>query len=143
MQQTYTGHHLVLYDGVCGLCNGLVRFVIPRDKAGVFRFASLQSDFAHQFLLKSGIDSIAGDTIYVVPNFESAESTVLSRADASLFIASQLGRPWSWLAVMRVLPSGWLGAAYDFTARHRYRWFGQYSSCPLPSVRDKWRFLDI
>lgn len=135
--------HLVLYDGVCGLCNGFVRRLIKRDPCGVFVFAALQSRAAARYLGPPSLTATVLDTIYVVPNFTDDRQTVLDRADAVLFVASQLSWPYrSAAALARVLPKPLRDVVYSIVARHRYFWFGQSAQCeiPTPAIRD--RFLD-
>jgi predicted DCC family thiol-disulfide oxidoreductase YuxK len=84
-------HPILLYDGVCGLCNRLVKFVLRRDPAGMFRFASLQSGFAGTVLARHGADTRDLDTVYVVVNCDLADEHLLSRSDAVVFILRHLG----------------------------------------------------
>lgn len=84
-------HPILLYDGVCGLCNRLVQFVLRRDRAGWFRFASLQSALAGRILARHGADARDLDTVYVVVDYEQADERVLNRSDAVVFILRQLG----------------------------------------------------
>jgi len=136
------GTALILYDGVCGLCNRGVRFVLKRDRNGVFRFAALQSSASRKILAQYGVDPDALDTFYVVVDFGKARERLLSRSAAALHIAARLGGIWKVVAVFRILPSRLRDLAYDFIARHRYRIFGRYDTCPLPEARYRERFID-
>lgn len=129
-------HPIVLFDGVCNLCHGAVRFLLERDPAARLRFASLQSGVGRALLAEHGIDADALDTIVLV----DADGAHL-RSDAALRIVRVLGPPWSWLRVLAALPRPLRDAAYDFVARNRYRWFGKKDACPMP--RPEWtaRFL--
>lgn len=127
---------VILFDGVCNLCHGTVRFVLPRDPRGHFRFASLQSDAGRALVLRFGRDPGQLDTVYVV-----TEAGILERSEAILEILRQLRAPWSWLAVARVLPRSWRDALYGFVARRRYAWFGRRDVCAMPEPGWEQRFL--
>ena len=137
------GTALILYDGVCGLCNRGVRFVLKRDRKGVFRFVALQSAASKKILARHGIEPDTLDTFYVVPDFGMAGERTLSRSAAALYIAARLGGVWKAAAVFRILPSWLRDLAYDVIARHRYGVFGRYDTCPLPEVRYQGRFIDV
>lgn len=136
-------HHLVLYDGVCGLCNRLIRIIIAGDPDNQFRFASLQSKLGKEILGGMGIQESEYATFYLVTGYNQSDRMVLQKATASLFIAKRLGFPWNILLVTRLFPMRWLDKAYDFVARNRYRYFGKYETCPLPPEEQRERFLDI
>ena len=125
-------HPVLLFDGVCNLCHGAVRFVLDRDRAARFRFAPLQSDVGRKLVAEAGRDPDALDTIVLV---DGAGAT--AKSTAILRILQQLGAPWSWLWPLVALPRPLRDAAYDFVARHRYAWFGKKDACPLP--RPEWR----
>ena len=137
------GDHLLLYDGVCGLCNRLNQFVLPRDTAGVFAFASLQSGAGRSALARFGKNSEDLNTFYVVTNYRSDSPGLLSKAAAGLFVMKGLGAPWRWLGLFGVLPHALLNRAYDLIARNRYRLFGRSDTCLVPSVEYRQRFLDV
>jgi predicted DCC family thiol-disulfide oxidoreductase YuxK len=133
---------VVLYDGVCGLCNGLVRFVLPRDRAGRFRFAALQGPAAHAILTRHGRDAAALDTVYVaVPDARGGER-LLSKSRAVLHLLRGLGAPWSAAVLASPLPTRLLDAGYDLVARYRYRIFGRSEACLLPRPEWRDRFID-
>jgi predicted DCC family thiol-disulfide oxidoreductase YuxK len=147
-------HPILLYDGVCGLCNRFVQFIIRRDPNAIFRFASLQSALASRILARHNLNPSHLDTVYVVvnpdshsPNGDTNEDTnglLLSRSAAALFVLAQLRGPWHAAAFMlRLLPKFLLDSAYNAVARHRYRIFGRSDTCPLPSAQDRNRFLDL
>jgi predicted DCC family thiol-disulfide oxidoreductase YuxK len=139
--RTGAGRHLMLYDGVCGLCNRVNRFVLRHDRNGRFDFAPLQSPTGQRFLRQLGKDPEALDTFYVVADYRSG-GTVLSRARAALFVLDSLGAPWRAAAVVRILPARLLDGLYTLVARHRYRVFGRFDACPLPRPEDRARFID-
>lgn len=127
---------VILFDGVCNLCNGAVNWVMDRDRGGQFRFASLQSDVGRAALDAAGAGNSLPDSIVLID-----DAGVHTRSDAALRIASQLGWPWSWLRLFAIAPRGLRDAVYDVIARHRYRWFGERDTCRLPGPSDHERFL--
>jgi len=136
-------HPIILYDGVCGLCNRFVQFILRRDRSGVFRFASLQSTLAAPILARHGANPSDLDTVYVVFNHELPNEYLLSRSDAVLFVLKQLQGQWQLAAfLLQLLPKFLRDAAYNVVARNRYRIFGRSEICTLPSDQDRSRFLD-
>jgi predicted DCC family thiol-disulfide oxidoreductase YuxK len=133
---------LVLYDGVCGLCNRTVRFILRRDKRHVFRFAPLQSPLGEALLRAHGHDPRELQTVYLVLDRGEPSERLLSRSAAAQEICRQLGGVWRLCAAFKVLPRRWRDALYDFVARHRYRWFGKYETCPLPTPEERERFVE-
>ena len=133
---------LVLYDGVCGLCNRLVQFVLRRDRRDRFRYAALQSDLAHELLRRHGRNPDDLDTVSVVRDHGAPGEQVLTKARAIIYVARRLGFPWALAAVLRVLPWRLLDFAYDQIAHRRYRWFGRHDACPLPTPATRAKFLD-
>ncbi len=137
------GEHVILYDGICGLCNRVNQFVLSRDSRSVFDFASLQSETGRSLVKRFGREPDDLDTFYVVTNYRSGSPELLSKAEAALFIIKAVGAPWSWLGVFGILPKGVLDWSYDVIARNRYRLFGRYESCPIPGPDERRRFIDI
>jgi predicted DCC family thiol-disulfide oxidoreductase YuxK len=143
MSKSVETNPIILYDGVCGLCNRMVQFLLKRDQKGRLRFASLQSDFAAKILTRHGIDPKDLDTVQVVTNYEQPDERVLGRSDAILRASSELGMPWTALAtIARIVPRALRDIVYGFVARNRYRVFGKYETCMLPDPNQKHRFLD-
>jgi predicted DCC family thiol-disulfide oxidoreductase YuxK len=136
-------HHLVLYDGVCGLCNGFVQFIIARDPQGVFQFASLQSDLAARTLRIHGRDANELNTVVVIAYFGAVDATLLDKSTAALFVLYELGGFWRWLSGLRLLATPLRDWLYDRIAAHRYRVFGKHETCLLPSPEVRSRFLDL
>jgi predicted DCC family thiol-disulfide oxidoreductase YuxK len=131
---------ILLFDGVCGLCHRLVQFVLKRDPTARFRFASLQSDYATRILQRHGLDPQDLDTVYVV---ESPGDRPKARSAAVIFILRELGGLWSAVSTaLRILPRPLRDWGYNVVARHRYRVFGKYKTCPLPGKKYRERFLD-
>ena len=127
---------VVLFDGVCNLCNGVVQFIIPLDADGQFRFASQQSGAGQKLLAEHGLPGMA--TVVLI-----GDGRVFTKSDAVLEIARRLGTPWSLLHAFRFLPRSLRDAVYDLIARYRYRIFGRRESCWLPTPELRARFLDI
>jgi predicted DCC family thiol-disulfide oxidoreductase YuxK len=135
---------IILYDGVCGLCNRLVQFLLKHDKQGRLRFASLQSDFAAKVLQRHGINPKDLDTLHLIENYEQPGERVLQRSDAILRAGRELGGFWSGLATAaNVIPRALRDVVYRFVARNRYRVFGKYDTCMLPEPNQRSRFLDV
>ncbi|MDQ1727942.1 MAG: hypothetical protein QOD33_67 [Pyrinomonadaceae bacterium] len=132
----------MLYDGVCGLCNRLVQFLLKRDTHDRFRFASLQSDFTAQVLRRHGLDPADLDTVYVIRDFGQTRERLLTRSDAVLFMLNRLGGIWRVTALGRVLPRALRDLVYKLVARNRYRVFGKHESCMLPEPQHRQKFLD-
>jgi predicted DCC family thiol-disulfide oxidoreductase YuxK len=130
----------ILFDGVCNLCSGVVRFVIARDPHAHFRFAALQSDAARRICAEVGATPPAAvdpDTIIVI-----ADGRALERSDAALAIASRLPFPWPMFGVFRILPRALRDWLYRFVAKNRYRWFGESDTCMMPTPELRARFLE-
>jgi len=137
-------HPIILYDGVCGLCNRLNQFVLRRDPDAIFLFASLQSSFAARILARYGANVHDLDTVYVVVNFELPDLHLLPRSEAIIFVLKQLGGVWKVLGlVLQLLPRPLRNAGYRLVARNRYRIFGRFETCMLPSPENRNRFLDV
>jgi len=135
---------IILYDGVCGLCNRLVQFLLKHDKHGRLRFASLQSDFAAKALQRHGIDPKDLDTLHVIENYEQPNERVLQRSNAILRAGRELGGLWSVSsAAAQVIPRPLRDVVYSIVARNRYRVFGKYDTCMLPQPNQRSRFLDV
>jgi predicted DCC family thiol-disulfide oxidoreductase YuxK len=128
---------IILFDGVCNLCHGLVQFIIRRDPAGYFRFASLQSEVGKR-LIPDGInpDPDNPDSVVLIEN-----GRVFTHSAAVLRIMRRLAGPWPLLSAGLVLPRFLRDAAYRFVARNRYRWFGKQDECWLPTPELKARFV--
>ncbi len=134
---------IVLYDGVCGLCNRAVQFLLRRDRHDRFRFASLQSDFAARLLERHGIDHTKLDTVYAVVHQGESNETVLAKSDAFLLFARVLGGVWGLARVGRLIPRAVRDRLYDLVANNRYRLFGKSESCMLPDPAYKHKFLEV
>jgi len=134
---------IVLYDGVCGLCNRAVQFLLKRDRQDRFQFASLQSNIASRVLQRHGLDHKSLDTVYTVLNYGEPNETLLAKGDAFLFFAKVIGGIWSLAQVGRIIPRPIRNWLYDFIARHRYQVFGRSESCMLPDPKQRHKFLEV
>jgi predicted DCC family thiol-disulfide oxidoreductase YuxK len=126
----------ILFDGVCNLCNGWVRFVIRRDPNGTFRFAAQQSR-AGQSIIEAHIRG--GGELSSIILIE--DHSISIESDAVLRILARLGPPWSWTTLFRIIPRRVRDACYRFIANHRYRWFGRTEVCQVPSAEMRSRFI--
>lgn len=132
---------VLLYDGVCGVCNSAVRTILRFDPDGTLRFAALDSDFARAIFDRhpaiAGVDSV----VFVDEPGHPAERVAV-RSAAALRVVDYLGGPWNALKVARVIPAPLRDWLYDKIADVRYRVFGKYETCPLPSPEVRARFVD-
>lgn len=140
---TARNKHLILYDGVCGLCNRLNNFVLARDSRALFHFASIQSEVGRKTLLHFHKDPDVMNTLYVVADYGSANPRILSKARATLFVGKELGGIWRLATVFGILPDSLLNIAYDVIAKNRYRLFGRYDTCAIPKPEYKNRFVGL
>ncbi len=126
--------HIILFDGVCNLCNGAVQYVIKRDRKGQFKFASLQSDLGQKLLAQSGLPKDHLKSFVYINN-----DAIYTRSDAALKVARQLKGVVKWLYPFIVLPKFIRDAVYELIARNRYRLFGKREACmiPAPGLQDR------
>lgn len=136
------GAHLVLYDGVCGLCNHLLQFLLQRDRRAVFCFAALQSATGRAMVARYGGNPDDPASFYVVADFRTANARPIRKSDAAVFVAAHLGWPWRGLRAAAVLPLPLRDGVYDVIARTRYRIFGRYEQCLLPRDEFRHRFIE-
>lgn len=129
--------HIVLFDGVCNLCNATVQFIIRHDSKKKFYFASLQSETGEILLKKFGLDPAVTDSVVYITNGKA-----YTRSTAALKIASQLDGPVKWLSIFRIIPRFIRNAVYDRIAANRYLWFGKREHCMIPSKEHLSRFLN-
>src|SRR6185436_14160481 len=137
------GQHLLLYDGVCGLCDHLVQFVLAHDPRGVFDFAPLQSATGRAAVAREGADPDSLTSFYVVRDYRTRDAHSLVKGRAALFVARTLGWPWKAAGAFGMLPTAMLNLGYDLVARYRYRVFGRFEQCVLPRPEQRKRFVDF
>ncbi len=129
---------IILFDGVCNLCNSSVTKVIQYDKKDTFRFASLQSDLGKKILDHLKIDPTKTDSIIL---YEPNQAYYIKSA-AALQIMKEFSGWWKLTQIFTILPSGFSNIFYDFVARNRYKWYGKKDSCMIPTPELKAKFLD-
>jgi len=128
---------IILFDGVCNLCNSSIQFVIKRDKDDVFRYAALQSEIGQELISERGLDTSTTDSIILI------EPTVAyyTKSDAALQIGSHLKGCRTISKVLNLIPRVLRNIVYDFVARYRYRWYGKKDECMVPTPELKAKFL--
>lgn len=126
---------VIVYDGVCNLCNASVRFVLARDNTDHFRFAPLQNEAGKTLAAKHNLTTDLS-TFFLIDGDKAYE-----RSDAWLEIMRRLERPWSASYLVKVVPRPVRDWLYDLIGRNRYRLFGKQSSCPVPKRELHWKFL--
>jgi predicted DCC family thiol-disulfide oxidoreductase YuxK len=137
MQNLPLNKKIILFDGVCNLCNSAVQFVIKHDKDDLFRFVALQSDLGQEILKYIGIDSKNIDSIIL---YEPSVAYYY-KSDAALQIVKSLGGLFSLGIIFKIIPRGIRNQLYDYIARNRYKWYGKKESCMIPTPELKVKFL--
>jgi predicted DCC family thiol-disulfide oxidoreductase YuxK len=130
-------HPLILYDGICNLCNSSVAFVLRRDTRRRFRFAALQSNYGKSQLHFCGVEQPIEETIVLVD-----AGVCYTRSDAILRILSHLPGGWRLLGGLRLIPKPLRDWLYDIISRNRYAWFGNHNVCMISSVGFEDRFIN-
>ncbi|SHH52857.1 thiol-disulfide oxidoreductase DCC family protein [Halobaculum gomorrense] len=128
---------VVLFDGVCNLCHGAVRFLVRHDDAGVFRFAPLDSPVGQALLERHGLPMTDHDSVVLVD-----DAGTHTKSTAALRIARRLDGPWQSLWALRVVPCRLRDAAYDLVAAYRYGVFGKTDACEVPDPEVSARFAE-
>ncbi|HEX5073443.1 MAG TPA: DCC1-like thiol-disulfide oxidoreductase family protein [Gemmatimonadaceae bacterium] len=132
---------VLLYDGLCGFCDGTVQFILRHDRRGALRFATLQGDFAREVIARhpevEGIDSL----VLVERDVGTGRERVYVRSEGALRVARYLGGGWHLTRIVAIVPRSLRDWAYDAFARIRYRVFGKYDSCPIPTPEQRARFI--
>lgn len=127
---------VLLFDGVCNLCNASVQWVLRHDRHGIFQFAALQSETGQSLLRKWGRPVEDFDSVVLVDG-----DRLLLHSDVPLEIARRIGGGWQLLYVFKIVPRPLRDAVYHWVARNRYRWFGRKAECMLPRPEWKGRFI--
>ena len=136
-----TASPVLLYDGVCGFCNWAVRTVLRSDPGGALRFAALDSDYARAIIDRHPAVKDVDSVVFVDQPGQAGERVAV-RSQAALRVAQYLGGPWKLFEAARAIPTPVRDRLYDGFAAIRYRVFGKYDTCPLPSPEIRARFLD-
>lgn len=129
---------LILFDGVCNLCNNFVQFVIEKDAEDIFRFASLQSETGKRLIDERGIDTNTLDSVVLI---EPGVAYYI-KSDAALQVGMNLKGYRNLSKVLNLIPNGLRNIVYDFVARNRYRWYGKKDQCMIPTPELKAKFLE-
>jgi predicted DCC family thiol-disulfide oxidoreductase YuxK len=137
-----SGKTIVLYDGVCGLCNRFIRFMLRIDRNDRFRFSPLQSGFAIELLNRHAVGTDL-HSVVVIADYNRPAECAYQKSDAILFALREVGGIWQVSAVARVLPRFIRNAVYDLIARNRYRVFGRKEACPVPKPADRSKFVEL
>lgn len=138
--ETAASHPVLLYDGVCGFCNRRLQTILAHDRKGTMQFAPLQSDYGKRVIAAHRLEGI--DSLVYLDRAAGGER-VFIRSDAALKVASYLGGRWKLLLIFRLVPRPLRDFFYDLFARNRYRFFGKYDTCMLPSPETRARFIDL
>ncbi|NKI25133.1 DUF393 domain-containing protein [Arenibacter sp. 6A1] len=131
------GKKIILFDGVCNLCNAWVQNVIKHDAADTFRFAALQSTIGQKLVKERGIDATKIDSIVLI----DPGVAYYTKSTAAIQIVKSFGGLWSALMVLEWIPEGFRNLIYDYVAKNRYRWYGKKESCMVPHVSLQGKFL--
>lgn len=131
------GKKIVLFDGVCNLCNGAVNFIIERDKNDLFRFASLQSETGQKLVSERGLDPFELDSVILI----EPGIAYYRKSAAALEIVKHLSGGYSYLRYFSFLPESLRDGLYDLIANNRYKWWGKEESCKIPTPELEGKFL--
>lgn len=138
VRQAIAGRDLIVFDGECVLCSGFFRFMLRYDRQARFAFATAQSDLGQAIYTDLGLPTGDFET-----NLVCVDGRIYEKLDAFAAAMSAIGWPWRALAAVRLLPEPFRSALYLRIARNRYRLFGRYDTCMIPSPEVRGRFLDL
>jgi predicted DCC family thiol-disulfide oxidoreductase YuxK len=131
-------HPVLLFDGVCNLCNSSVQFIIKNDKKGKFRFASIQSDYGQQAIKEYDLGDENLKTVILI-----ADGKAYKKSTAALEVARRMDGLWPLLYVFWIVPYPLRDLVYNWIANNRYKWFGKKDQCMIPSPELKDRFIQV
>jgi len=129
---------IILFDGVCNLCDTSVQYVIKYDKKDVFRFVSLQSELGQKILKHIGINPVHIDSIVL---YEPGISYYY-KSTAALHIAKGMSGIFTFATIFRIIPASLRDSIYDYVAKNRYKWYGKKEACMIPTPEVKAKFLE-
>ncbi len=129
-------HPVVLFDGVCNFCNGMINFIISQDKKGVLRFAPLQSNAGKRLIESYGIPAEKFESFILI-----YKGKALKTSSAALTLFNQLPWYWKWMQIFWIVPPFVRNGVYKLIARNRYKWFGKNESCMVPTAEMRERFM--
>lgn len=137
MENLPAGKKIILFDGVCNLCDNTVQFIIRHDKHDVFRFVAIQSEIGQKIINYLGIDTSKTDSIILY----EPKNAYYYKAEAALRIARELGGIYGIIAIFSILPNFIKNSVYDYIAKNRYKWYGKKEECMIPTPEMKAKFL--
>ena len=132
-----TDKKIILFDGVCNLCESSVQFIIKRDKKDIFRFVAIQSELGQKIIKHIGIDISKTDSIILYLPGKAYHY----KAEAALLIAKELSGIYSVLGYLGFIPNSIKNTVYDYIAKNRYKWYGKKDACMIPTPELKAKFL--
>ena len=127
---------IILFDGVCNLCNGFVQFIIKRDRNAIFKFAALQSDFGQAFLKSQNLNPVELKSVILIVG-----EKIYTQSTAALKIIQYLDGAWKLGYAFIIVPPFIRNGFYKIVSKYRYKWFGKKNQCMVPTVELKGRFL--
>jgi predicted DCC family thiol-disulfide oxidoreductase YuxK len=136
-------HPIIYFDGLCGLCDGFVRFILARDSLGLYRFAPLQGETARVRLAGLELGGLKTVVLEEDPALRpiGQRQGIRTKSDAAIAILAGLGHAWRLMNVLRIVPGFLRNVVYDVIALFRYRWFGKRSECRIPTADERTHFL--
>lgn len=138
MQNLPKNKKIILFDGICNLCNSAVQFIIKHDKKDIFRFVALQSELGIEICKKIGISFSKMDSIILYDPYGGA---YFYKSSAAIEIAKNFGGFWKLISICRIVPIFMSDYIYDYIAKNRYNWYGKKESCMIPTLEMKAKFL--
>ena len=126
---------MVLFDGVCSLCNASVDMIVRNENGNALKFASLQSDVGKEVIAKSGLENVPDSILFY------SEGTLYAESDAVLHVVRFLRVPYKWLVVFKIVPRLARDRMYRLIARNRYKWFGKRDTCRVPTELEREKIL--
>ncbi len=137
MQNLPKNKKIILFDGICNLCNSSVQFIIERDKKDVFRFVALQSELGQEICNYVGVNPKITDSIIL---YEPGTAYYL-KSEAALKIVAEFHSVYTLLVIFKIFPIGIRDSIYDYVAKNRYKWYGKKEQCMIPTLELKAKFL--
>jgi predicted DCC family thiol-disulfide oxidoreductase YuxK len=131
-------HPVLIFDGVCNLCEALVIFIVKRDKNATFRFITAQSEVGQRIQKQIGVDAIRNTTMILLKNGQ-----IFTQSDAAIEVAKGLDGPWKLLTILVIIPRPLRDRCYSWIGKNRYTWFGSKDQCLLPTKELESRFIKL
>ncbi len=128
-------NNIVLFDGVCNLCNSSVDLIITNENGNKLKFASLQSEVGRQIIARAKLEEVPDSILFY------KDGKLSFKSKAVMEVSGFLKSPYSWVRIFQVVPNTFLDIFYDLIARNRYRWFGKKETCRVPTLKERAKFL--